>query len=204
MLKLYTHPMSRGRMVRWMLEEIGESYETDYLDYATTMKAPAYLAINPMGKVPALVHDGRVVTECPAILTYLAETFPQAGLRGDDRAAFLRWMFFGAGPLEYAIVNRALGVDVPPAKAGFVGYGSYERTIETLHDALAAPAFLAGDRFSAVDLYLGSQIGYGLQFGTIPARPAFTSYWDRMKDRSARLRAVALDDAELARIKTHG
>ena len=112
MLKLYTHPMSRGRMARWMLEEVGESYEVEYLDYGTTMKAPAYLAINPMGKVPALVHDGCVVTECPAILTYLAETFPQAGLRGDDRAAFLRWMFFGAGPLEYAIVNRALGVDV--------------------------------------------------------------------------------------------
>ncbi|OYU62504.1 MAG: glutathione S-transferase [Bradyrhizobium sp. PARBB1] len=204
MLKLYTHPMSRGRMARWMLEEIGESYDVEYLDYGTTMKAPAYLAINPMGKVPALVHDGRVVTECPAIIAYLAEAFPQAGLMGDDRAATLRWMFFGAGPLEYAIVNRALGVEVSPEKSGFVGYGSYDRAIATLEETLSSRDYLAGARFSAADLYLGSQIGYGLQFGTIPARPTFTAYWDRMKDRPARLRAVALDDAELARIKTNG
>lgn len=204
MLKLYTHPMSRGRMVRWMLEEVGESYEVEYLDYGTTMKAPDYLAINPMGKVPALAHDGHVVTECPAIIAYLAEAFPQAGLMGDDRAAALRWMFFGAGPLEYAIVNRALGVEVTPEKSGFVGYGSYDRTIDTLEQALSARDFLAGSRFGAVDLYLGSQIGYGLQFGTIPARHAFTAYWDRLKDRPARLRATALDDAALARIKTHG
>ncbi len=204
MLKLYTHPMSRGRMVRWMLEEVGESYEVEYLDYGTTMKAPDYLAINPMGKVPALAHDGHVVTECPAIIAYLAEAFPQAGLMGDDRAAALRWMFFGAGPLEYAIVNRALGVEVTPEKSGFVGYGSYDRTIDALEQALSARDFLAGSRFGAVDLYLGSQIGYGLQFGTIPARHAFTAYWDRLKDRPARLRATARDDAALARIKTHG
>jgi glutathione S-transferase len=204
MLKLYTHPMSRGRMVRWMLEEVGASYDAEYLDYGTTMKAPAYLAINPMGKVPALVHDGHVVTECPAIIAYLAETFPQAGLSGDDRGAALRWMFYGAGPLEYAIVNRALGVEVTPEKSGFVGYGSYDRTIDTLEDTLRTRDFLGGTQFSAVDLYLGSQIGYGLQFGTLPARPAFIAYWDRIKDRPARLRATALDDAALAKAKANG
>jgi glutathione S-transferase len=204
MLKLYTHPQSRGRMARWMLEETGEAYETEVLDYATTMKAPAYLAINPMGKVPALVHDGRVVTEAPAIIAYLAETFPLAGLAGQDRAAFLRWMFFGAGPLEYAIVNRALGVEVGPQQSGFVGYGSYDRTIDTLEQALTGRDWLAGGAFSAADLYIGSQIGYGLHFGTIPARPAFTAYWDRMKDRPARLRAVATDEALLSKDKPHG
>ena len=204
MLKLYTHPQSRGRMARWMLEELDEPYETEVLDYATTMKAPAYRALNPMGKVPTLVHDGRVVTEVAAIITYLAETFPQAGLGGQDRAAFLRWMFFGAGPLEYAIVNRALGVEVAPEKSGFVGYGSYDRTIDTLEQTLSSRDWLAGGAFSGVDLYLGSQIGYGLHFGTIPARPAFTAYWDRMKDRPARLRAVATDEALLAKGAAHG
>ena len=204
MLKLYTHPQSRGRMARWMLEETGEAYETEVLDYRSTMKEPAYLALNPMGKVPTLVHDGRVVTEVAAIITYLAETFPQAGLGGQDRAAFLRWMFFGAGPLEYAIVIRALGVEVAPEKSGFVGYGSYDRTIDTLEQTLSARDWLAGGAFSGVDLYLGSQIGYGLHFGTIPARPAFTAYWDRMKDRPARLRAVATDEALLAKGAAHG
>lgn len=204
MLKLYTHPQSRGRMARWMLEETGEAYETEVLDYRSTMKEPAYLALNPMGKVPTLVHDGRVVTEVAAIITYLAETFPQAGLGGQDRAAFLRWMFFGAGPLEYAIVNRALGVEVAPEKSGFVGYGSYDRTIDTLEQTLSSRDWLAGGAFSGVDLYLGSQIGYGLHFGTIPARPAFTAYWDRMKDRPARLRAVATDEALLAKGAAHG
>jgi glutathione S-transferase len=204
MLKLYTHPRSRGRMARWMLEEVGEAYEVEVLDYATTMKAPDYRALNPMGKVPTLVHDGRVVTEVAAVIAYLAETFPQAGLMGDDRAAFLRWMFFGAGPLEYAIVNRALKVEVLPEQSGFVGYGSYDRTIATLTETLSSRDYLAGGRFSAVDLYVGSQIGYGLHYGTIAPNPAFTAYWDRIKDRPARHRATELDDAALAGGNGHG
>ncbi len=203
-LTFYTHPMSRGRMARWMLEEVGTGYETVFLDYGTTMKAPAYLALNPMGKVPAIVHDGHVVTECAAIITYLADSFPQAGLMPQDKAAFYRWMFFGAGPFESAVTNKALGVEVPREKSGFVGYGSFERIIDTLDATLAQRDWLAGDTFSAADLYVGSQIGYGLYFNTIPARPALVAYWDRIKDRPARLRANALDDAEAARIKTNG
>lgn len=198
MLKLYTHPRSRGRMARWMLEEVNEAYEVEVLDYATTMKAPEYRALNPMGKVPTLVHDGRVVTEVAAIIAYLAETFPQAGLMGDDRGAFLRWMFFGAGPLEYAIVNRALKVEVLPEQSGFVGYGTYDRTIATLTETLSSRDYLAGSRFSGADLYVGSQIGYGLYYGTIAPNPAFTAYWDRIKDRPARKRATELDDAAMA------
>lgn len=203
-LTLYTHPMSRGRMARWMLEEVGTPYRAVFLDYATTMKAPDYLALNPMGKVPTLVHDGHVVTECAAVITYLAVTFPAAGLLAQDQAAFYRWMFFGAGPFEAAVTNRALGVEVPPEKSGFVGYGSFDRIIDTLDTTLRARDWLAGDAFSAVDLYVGSQIGYGLMFGSLPARPAFVAYWNRIKDRPARLRAAAMDDAELARIKANG
>lgn len=203
-LTLYTHPMSRGRMARWMLEEVGQPYEAVYLDYATTMKAPEFLALNPMGKVPALVHDGRVVTECAAVITYLADAFPQAGLMPEDRGSLFRWMFFGAGPFEAAITDKALGVAVPPEKSGFVGYGSLDRVLDTLDAVLSSREWLAGDGFSAADLYLGSQIGYGLHFGTLPAKPAFTAYWDRIKDRPARLRAVTLDDAELARMKQNG
>lgn len=201
MLTFYTHPMSRGRTIRWMLEEVGQPYETVILDYATTMKAPDYLALNPMGKVPTVVHDGHVVTEVAAIITYLAETFPEAGLQGSDRAAFLRWMFFAAGPLEQAIVNRALGVEVSAKQSGFVGYGSYDRVVGTLDGLLSSHTWLAGDAFSAVDLYLGAQVGYALHFGSLPARPSFTAYWDRMKDRPARQRATAADDALLPKEK---
>ncbi len=97
-LTFYTNPMSRGRIARVMLEELGEPYETVVLDYGTTMKAPEYLAVNPMGKVPAVVHDGRVVTEVAAICTHLAMAFPEKGLMAEDTATFFRWMFFAAGP----------------------------------------------------------------------------------------------------------
>lgn len=197
MLKLYTHPMSRGRMVRWMLEEIGESYETDYLDYATTMKAPAYLAINPMGKVPALVHDGQAITEGAAIITYLADAFPAAGLMPANRAAFYRWMFFGAGPVEAAVTNKALGVQVPPERRGMVGYGSLEAVTDTLATQLEKTPYLCGDTFSAADVYVGSQIGFGMRFNTIESRPVFTEYWARLSARPAYLRSVALNDALL-------
>lgn len=203
MLTLYTHPMSRGRTVRWMLEEIGEPYETRVLDYKTTMKAAEYLAINPMGKVPALVHDGHVLTEVAAIVTYLAEAFPQAGLMGTDRAAFLRWMFFCAGPLEQAMVNKVLGVTLQPEQSRFVGYGSFDAVLATLEEALERNTWLAGSAFSAVDLYAGAQIGYGLAFGTLPDRPALRRYWERMADRPARLRAAAFDDALLEKGKDH-
>jgi glutathione S-transferase len=197
-LTFYTHPQSRGRIARWMLEEIEQPYQTVLLDYRTTMKAPDYLRINPMGKVPAVVHGTRIITETPAVVTYLADTFPGAGLMPDDRAAFYRWMFFAAGPLEAAIVNAALGVKVAPEQSGFVGYGSLDRVLDTLDAALTERNWLAGDSFSAADLYVGSQIGYGLRFNTIPARASFTAYWDRMKDRPAYRSATDMDDSLMA------
>lgn len=194
-LTLYTNPMSRGRIVRWMLEEIGQPYEVVVLDYGPSMKTPAYLAINPMGKVPALTHGARVVTEGAAICTYLADAFPQAGLMPEDRAAFYRWMFFGAGPLEAAVVNRSLGVVVPPEAKGRVGYGSLEEVLAALKARLAASDYLAGPDFSAVDVYVGAQIAWGMQFGTIPAEPEFAAYAARIMARPAALRAKAADDA---------
>ena len=195
MLTFYTNPMSRGRIARWMLEEIEQPYETVILDYATTMKAPAYLAINPMGKVPALVHGKHVVTECAAVITYLADAFPKAGLRPKDHGAFFRWMFFGAGPLEAAVTNKALGVMVPPERRSMVGYGSFELVTATLATHLASHPFFCGDTFSAVDVYVGSQIGFGLRFGSIEARPEFTDYWGRISQRPAHLRANEKDNA---------
>jgi len=189
-IDFYTNTRSRGAIVHWMLEEVGAPYRVHQLDYGTTMKAPEYLAINPMGKVPAIRHRGHVVTECAAICAWLAEAFPQADLMGADRASFLRWMFFGAGPLEAAVTNRALGVEVPPDRRGMVGYGCFEDVMAMLERAVQAAPFLAGDRFSAADVYTGSQIGWGLQFGTLPSTPILVAYWDRIKDRPARRRAA--------------
>ncbi len=201
-LVFYTNPMSRGRIVRWMLEETGQPYRTELLDYATTMKAPAYLAINPMGKVPALRHGDAVVTETAAICAYLADAFPDAGLApppGDRRrGAYYRWLFFAAGPLEAAVTNKALGVEVPAGRERMVGYGCFADVMNAVEGALAADGYLAGDRFTAADLYLGSQLGFGMMFGTIEKRPAFERYWTRLAARPAAVRAKEIDDAAMA------
>ncbi|HSN69930.1 MAG TPA: glutathione S-transferase family protein [Steroidobacteraceae bacterium] len=201
-LVFYTHPMSRGRIVRWMLEELGQPYRTEVLDYGTTMKAAEYLAVNPMGKVPALRHGDQVVTECAAICAYLADAFPQADLApaSDDplRGAYYRWLFFGAGPVEMATMHKALGVEVPPERRGMVGYGSLEDVMRTLEAAVAPGPYLLGELFSAADVYLGSQIGWGLQFGTLEKRPALEAYAERIHARPAARRAREIDDALVA------
>lgn len=194
-LTLYTNPMSRGRIARWMLEETGQPYEAKVLVYGTTMKAPDYLALNPMGKVPALVHPGGVVTECAAICTWLADRFPEAGLMPADRGAFYRWMFFAAGPVEAAVTNRALGVTVPEERKRMVGYGEYDDVIRTLKGHLAGNDYFVGGRFSAADVYAGAQIAWGMRFGSIPAEPEFATYAERILSRPAARRAQAADDA---------
>ncbi|GGK15112.1 glutathione S-transferase family protein [Luteimonas terricola] len=196
----HTNPMSRGRIVRWMLEELGVEYRTVVQEYGRSMKSPEYLAINPMGKVPALQHRGAVVTEAAAICTYLADAFPQAGLAPavDDplRGPYLRWMFFAAGPVEAAVSANALGLLPPPEKAAFVGYGSFEQTIDALEvAATSASPWLLGERFSAADVYVGSQVDFGLMFGSIPERPAFAAWAERLRGREAYKRAKAMDDA---------
>lgn len=196
-LTLYTNPMSRGRIARWMLEEVGAPYETVVLDFGTTMKDEDYLALNPMGKVPAVRHGDKVVTECAAVCAYMADAFPEAGLAPApaDRADYYRWMFFAAGPVESAILNRVLEATPTQRQQMMAGYGSYETTMDTLEKAVSRGDFIAGDRFTAADVYVGSHIGWGTQFGTIEARPAFTAYVDRLYNRPAHIRATELDDA---------
>ncbi len=199
-LIFHTNPMSRGRIVRWMLEELGVEYRAVVQEYFKSMKSPGYLAVNPMGKVPALEHRGVVVTEAAAICAYLADAFPEAELApaADDplRGTYLRWMFFAAGPVEAAVTARALGHEVPPEKAPMVGYGSYDQMLDTLEQAAAsASPWLLGERFSAADVYVGSQVDFGLAFKSIPERPAFTAWAERLRAREAYRRAKAKDDA---------
>jgi glutathione S-transferase len=179
MLTFYTNPQSRGRIARWMLEEIGQPYETVVLDYYTSMKAPEYLAVNPMGKVPALVHDGKVITENAAICTYLAMAFPEAGLMAEDKAAYFRWMFFAAGPLEQAVVNTSFGwLPKDQLDKRRTGYGDLHDVVAALTGHLEHNDYIADGRFTAADVFVGSQIGWGIQFGTIPASDALSAYWN--------------------------
>jgi glutathione S-transferase len=198
-LVLYTHPMSRGRIARWMLEEVGRPYRTEVLEYGTSMKAPAYLAINPMGKVPAVRHGDAVVTEAAAICAYLADAFPEAKLapapQSPERATYYRWLFFAAGPVEAAVVNKALGVAVPPERKPMVGYGSLEEVLDALEGALSRGDYILGESFSAADVYVGAQLGWGMMFGTIDKRPTFEGYSARLSARPAAQRAKTLDDA---------
>ncbi|HEY0013886.1 MAG TPA: glutathione S-transferase family protein [Allosphingosinicella sp.] len=198
-LTFYTNPMSRGRIVRWMLEEVGEPYETVLLDYGTTMKAPEYLAINPMGKVPAIRHGETVVTEAAAICAYLADMFPDKGLAPPSgnprRGDYYRWMFFAAGPLEAVVTGKALGLLAPPDKAPMAGYGTFEDVMSALETAVKDCEFLTGNHFTAADVYVGSQIGWGMMFGTIDKRPAFADYVGRLQSRPAAVRAREIDDA---------
>ncbi|HTZ02731.1 MAG TPA: glutathione S-transferase family protein [Xanthobacteraceae bacterium] len=205
-LVLYTNPQSRGRIARWMLEEVGQPYAVEVLDYASTMKAPAYLAINPMGKVPALRHGDAVVTETAAICTYLADAFPAAGLAPPPghklRAPYYRWLFFTAGPVEYAVSNKALGFVVPAERERMIGYGNLAQVMTALEAALSRADYLAGEKFTAADLVVGSQLGFGMMFGTIEKRPVFERYWQRVASRPAYLRAKELDDAKAAELKS--
>lgn len=204
-LILYTNPMSRGRVARWALEETGQPYTAEVLDYPSTMKAPAYLAINPMGKVPALRHGDVVVTENAAICAYLADAFPENHLAPPPghklRGPYYRWLFFAAGPLEAAISNRALGFVVPPERERMIGYGNIALVLNTLEAAVSRGDYLAGDSFTAADLYVGSHIGFGMMFGSLEKRPAFERYWQRLSSRPAYLRAKQLDDAKAAELK---
>jgi len=198
-LTFYTHPQSRGRIVRWMLEEIGQPYRTELLEYDTTMKASAYLAVNPMGKLPAIWHGDTVVTEAAAICAHLADAFPEARLApplGDRlRGPYYRWLFCVAGPLEAAWTNKAMGFVVPPERERMMGYGRFEHVIDTLEGAVSRAEYVVGDSFTAADVYVGSGIGFGMQFGMIEKRPAFERYWQRLSARPAALRAKEIDDA---------
>ena len=222
-LTFYTNPNSRGRIVRWMLEEVGGDYETVVLDYERSSaadrwggaaleragdpgdaRARFFAEVNPIGKVPAIVHDGRVVTESGAICAYLAEAFPDAGLAptAAERADYYRWMFFAAGPVEQAVTNHRAGFVPAPEQEFFLGYGSYERTVDQLERAVKAHPFIAGDRLTAADVYVESHVGWGLGLQTLPPRETFLAYAGRLTTREAYARAVAKDEALLSRSAT--
>ena len=200
-LTFYTNPMSRGQIARWMLEEVGAAYDQVILDYATTLKGADYLAVNPMGKVPAIVHRGTVVTEGAAICAYLADAFPAAGLAPTDdaeRARYYRWLFFAAGPVEAATTNRSLGVVPDERQQRMAGYGTFDTVVEVLDRQVLASAYVCGERFTAADVYFGSQIVWGMQFGWLPKRDSFAAYADRLTARPAYLKAKAIDNALIA------
>ncbi len=196
-LTFYTNPQSRGSIVRWMLEEVGAPYETVLLDYGTTMKGADYLAINPMGKVPAMRHGDAIVTECAAICAYLADAFPDVGLAPaqGSRADYYRWMFFAAGPIEAAFSNKAMGWEAPPERQAMMGYGTFDTAISALESAVAGKQFVAGNAFSAADVYVGSMIDFMLMFGLLEPRPSFDAYLAPLRTRAAYVRAKELDEA---------
>ena len=197
-LVFYTNPMSRGRIARWMLEEVGAPYRSVVLDYAAdAMRTADYLAINPMGKVPAIVHAGRVVTETPAICAYLADAFPDAALAPppEDRADYYRWLFFASGPFEQAVTAKVLRADVSSQMERMVGFGRLDTVLGALETFLSDRDHVAGGRFSAADVYLASQLGWQMGFGTIERRPAFVTYTERMFTRPAFARVAEIDGA---------
>ena len=198
-LIFYTNPQSRGRIVRWMLEEIGQPYETEVIPY-DEMKSERYLAIHPLGKVPAIKHRGHVLTECAAICAYLADVFPEAGLgpRDEEKADYYRWLFFAAGPLEAAVSNQAMGWQVPPERERMFGYGNFDRAIAAMDELLSQHDYVCGDRFTAADVYVGSQIMFPLQFKMLPEKDSFLRYRDRLSARPAYQRANEIDERIIA------
>lgn len=199
-LTFYTNPMSRGQIARWALHEAGAQYEQQLLEYDTSMKDQDYLEINPMGKVPAIVHDTKIVTECAAICTYLAEAFPGVGLRptNDELADYHRWMFFASGPLEAAITNKTLGFEIAAESEKTAGYGNYDRVVDILEQKFATDSYVCGDRFTMADVYVGAHITWGTQFNSLPARDSFQAYSERVTRREAYKEAKAIDDALIA------
>ncbi len=188
-ITFYTNPQSRGRIVHWLLEELGVPYDMNILDFEKgDHKKPDYLQINPMGKVPAVVHRGVVVTEAAAICTYLADAYPEAGLapalNDPQRGTYLRWLFFGAGCIEPAIVDK-LFARPPVERKGAVGYGSYDDTLNALETALTPGPFILGERFSAADVYVGAQVQWGLMVKGLDPRPKFQQYAERIAQRPA-------------------
>lgn len=201
-LTFYTNPQSRGRIVRWMLEEVGQPYDTKIVAY-DQMKSEHYLAIHPLGKVPAIEHNGHVVTECAAICAYLTDVYPEAGLgpSGGEKADYYRWLFYAAGPLEAAVSNQAMGWQVPPERERMFGYGNFDKAIAAIGELFSHRDYVCGDRFTAADVYIGSQIMFAMPHGLLPDLDAFARYRDRLQARPAYKRANQLDDEAQAQAR---
>jgi glutathione S-transferase len=201
----FTNPMSRGQIARWALHEAGAEYDQVLVDWAN--KPADLLAANPMGKVPTIVHHAvngdHVVTEAAAICAYLADAHPLHELapRDTERADYYRWMFFAAGPAEQAIVSKSMGWEVSKDREPMVGFGSLERVLDTLEGHFDANEWVCGERFTMADVYVGSQVDWGLTFGSIPPRPAFAAYAERLQAREAYKAAKAIDNTLIQEIR---
>ena len=200
----YASPMSRGRIVHWMLEEVGAPYRYEVVNLETRdQKKPEYLALNPMGKVPTIVHRGTVVTECGAICAYLADAFPAARLAppidSPARGTYYRWLFFGGCSFEPAIIDRMLSR--PAARPGALSYGCYEDAVETLAKALEPGPYILGRDFSAADVYIESQIAFAMMTKSLEPRPVFEEYTSRLQQRPAYKRFMEKSDQIAARMK---
>ncbi len=200
-LTLYHAAPSRSSITRWMLEEIGEPYDLHLLSLSKNeQKSPGYLAINPMGKVPALKHGEAIITEAAAICAYLADEFPKAGLNipiGDPRrGTYLKWLFFGPSCIEPAMMDRAFPRKEEARKSA-VGYGDFDTVMDVMAKALEKGPYLMGEQFTAADVVVGSTLRWGVMFKLIPERPEFTAYAARLAARPALQRATKMDD-ELA------
>lgn len=194
-LTFYTNPMSRGQIARWALHETGADYDQKIVEYDGQMKSASYLAINPMGKVPTIVHNGKTVTECAAICAYLADAFPDASLAptANERADYYRWLFFAAGPIEQAVMDRSLGLSPTTEQERSAGYGNYDRAMDVLDQMLQSRDYVCGDRFTMADVYVGSQVDWGLQFQTFPERDSFLAYAERLRKREKYKESKAVD-----------
>jgi glutathione S-transferase len=206
-LEFYTNPMSRGQIAHWMLEELGQPYQTTWLAWGPTgHKSPEYLKINPMGKVPALRHDSHIVTEAAAICLYLADAFPQAKLKPgpEGLAEYYRWTLFCAGPIEQAVTAKSMGWQVAPERRGTVGFGDYDSAVGTLESMLKERDFVCGKVFTAADVYVGSTVCWGVDFGTLPKLPAFLAYRERLIARPAYQRSKQICTDKMEEMKRGG
>lgn len=200
----FFNPMSRSQIARWALHEVGADYDPVLVDWAT--KPAALLAANPMGKLPTIIHHSatgdHVVSEGAAVCHYLAEAegsdlLPTAA----EKASYFRWLFYAAGPVEAGTTAKALGWEVPTGREGLAGFGTYDRMVDTLDWWLSAHDFVCGERFTMADVYLGSQVDWGLQFKSLPDRPSFLAYAERVRARPAYAAAKAIDMGLIAEMQ---
>ncbi|MBW8784379.1 MAG: glutathione S-transferase family protein [Novosphingobium sp.] len=198
----FTNPMSRGQIARWALHEAGAEYDQVLVDWGN--KPADFLAANPMGKVPTVIHHAlsgdRVISEAAAICAYLADEHPLAELapRETERADYYRWMFFAAGPIEQMTTCKALKIEPTPEQEPMVGFGSVERALGALESWMSDREWVCGERFTMADVYVGSQVDWGLTFGTMPPNRAFAAYAERLQQRDAYKAAKAVDNALIA------
>jgi len=205
MIEFWTNPMSRGQIAHWMLEELGQPYQTNWVAWGQN-KSPDFLAVNSMGKLPTVRHDGKVITEAAAICLYLADVFPQAGLKpeGAALADYYRWTFFASGPIEHAVTSRSMGWTASPEREMMLGFGSYDAAVGALESFLKDRDFVCGKDFTAADVYVGSAVDWGLAFKTLPSLPGFEAYAARLRERKGYQSAKAINAAKTAEIEAAG